>query len=127
MDIEPMPNITSYHAESTKPMTTFYGHTKPTAISESQTDLNNFKRGTKRDASAYPIFKNDLYYDTFQRSFMAVIKAQGLYDVVDPDYDPDDGDQYKKELFQEKQYFVYSVLVTSLQTERGRELVKEFE
>ena len=98
MDIGPMPNIRSYHAEPTKPMTTFYGHTKPTTISESQTALNNFKRGTKRDASAYSIFKNDLYYDTFQRSFMAVIKVQGLYDVVDPDYDPDDGDQCKREL-----------------------------
>ena len=118
MDIEPMPNIRSYHTEPTKPMTTFYGHTKPTTITESQTALNNFKKGTKRDVSAYPIFKNNLYYDTFQRSFMAVIKAQGLYDVVDPDYDPDDADQYEKELFQEKQYFVYYVLVTSLQTER---------
>ena len=55
---------------------------------------------------------------------MAVIKAQGLYDVADPDYDPDDGDQYDKELFKEEQIFVYSVLVTSLQTEKGTELVK---
>ena len=85
------------------------------------------KKGTKSDASAYPIFKNDLYCDTFQRSFLAIIKAQGFYDVGDPDYDPDDGDQYDKELFKEKQFFVYSVLVTSLQTEKGRELVKEFE
>ena len=98
MDIEPMPNIRSYYAEPTKPI---YGHTKPTTISESQTALNNFKRGTKRDASAHSIFKNDLYYDPFQRSFMAVIKAQGLDDVVHPDHDPDDGDQYEKELFQE--------------------------
>ena len=55
MDIELTPNTTSYHGEPTKPMTTFYGHTKSTTISESQTALNNFKRGTKRDASAYPI------------------------------------------------------------------------
>ena len=33
----------------------------------------------------------------------------------------------KKELLKGKQSFVYSVLVTSLQTEKGRELVKEFE
>ena len=59
-------------------MTTFTGHTKPPALSESHIALNNFKRGTKRDASAYPIFKNDFYYDTFQRSFLAIIKAQGL-------------------------------------------------
>ena len=89
--------------------------------------LNNFKKGTKRDASVYPIFKNDKYYDTFQRSFLANLKAQGLYDIADPDHDPENGDIYEKELFKGKQSFVYSVLVTSLQTEKGRELVKEFE
>ena len=58
---------------------------------------------------------------------MANLKAQGLYDVADPDDDPENGDIYEKELFKGKQSFVYSVLVTSLQTEKGRELVKEFE
>ena len=48
-------------------------------------------------------------------------------DVADPDHDPENGDTYEKELFKGKQSFVYSVLVTSLQTEKGRELVKEFE
>ena len=47
--------------------------------------------------------------------------------LADPDHDPESGDIYEKELFQGKQSFVYSVLVTSLQTEKGRELVKEFE
>ena len=98
-------------------MTTFTGHTKLPPHSGSQIALSKFKRGTKRDASAYPIFKNDLYYDTSQRSFLAIIKGQGLYDVANPDFEPDDGDQYAQELFQEKQSFVYSVLVTSLQTE----------
>ena len=40
------------------------------------------QEGTKSDESAYPIFKNDLYYDTFQRSFLAIIKAQGLYALI---------------------------------------------
>ena len=75
----------------------------------------------------FPIFKNDKYYDTFQRSFLANLKAQGLYDVADPDHDPENGDIYEKELFKGKQSFVYSVLVTSLQTEKERELVKEVE
>ena len=70
---------------STTPMTTLSGYTKGTVTSQSQATLNNFKKGTKIDASAYPIFKNDLYYDTFQRSVLAAIKAQGLYDVADPD------------------------------------------
>ena len=108
-------------------MTSFPSEPKQPTHSESKIALNNFKKGTKRDASVYPIFKNDKYYDTFQRSFLANLKAQGLYDVADPDYDSESGDIYEQELFQGKQSFVYSVLVASLQTEKGRELVKEFE
>ena len=115
------------HHEPSKSKTSSQGEFKHQTTSESQTALNNFKKGTKRDASVYPIFRNDKYYDTFQRSFLANLKAQGLYDVADPDHDPEGGDIYEQELFQGKQSFVYSVLVTSLQTEKGRELVKEFE
>ena len=115
------------HHEPSKLKTSFSGESKHQTPSESQTALNNFKKGTKRDASVYPIFKNDKYYDTFQRSFLANLKAQGLYDVADPDHDAENGDTYEKELFKRKQSFVYSVQVTSLQTEKGRELVKEFE
>ena len=127
-DMKLMSNSRSSHIEPHTPMTTFTGHTMSTATSESQTSLNNFKRGTKRDGSAYPIFKNDLYYDTFQRSFLAIIKAEGHYYVlltlimilvmviiVNKNYS------------KKKQSFAYSVLVTSLQTEKGRELVKEIE
>ena len=35
--------------------------------SESYITLTNFKKGIKRDASAYPIFKNERYYNTFCR------------------------------------------------------------
>ena len=115
------------HHEPSKFKTSFQGEFKHQTTSESQTALNNFKKGTKRDASVYPIFKNDKYYDTFQRSFLANLKAQGLFNVADPDHDPESGDIYEQELFKGKQSFVYSVLVTSLQTEKGRELVKEFE
>ena len=115
------------HHEPSKLKTSFSGESKHQTPSESQTALNNIKKGTKRDASVYPIFKNDKYYDTFQRSFLANLKAQGFYDVADPDHEPENGDTYEKEHFKRKQSFVYSVLVTSLQTEKGRELVKEFE
>ena len=71
---------TSSPPEPTTPMITFTGQTKGSATSQSQVVLKNFKKGIKRDASAYPIFKNDLYYGTFQRFFLATIKAQGLLD-----------------------------------------------
>ena len=127
MDIQSLSTSSPSHHESSKLKTSFPDESKHQTPSESQTALSNFKKGTKRDASVYPIFKNDKYYDTFQRSFLANLKAQGLYDVADPDHDPEYGDIYENELFKGKQSFVYSVLVTSLQTEKGRELVKEFE
>ena len=127
LDTHSFSSSPSSHHEPSKFKTSFQGEFKHQTTSESQTALNNFKKGTKRDASVYPIFKNDKYYDTFQRSLLANLKAQGLYDVADPDHDPESGDIYEQELFKGKQSFVYSVLVTSLQTEKGRELVKEFE
>ena len=127
MDTQSFSASSPSHHEPYKLKTSFSGESKHQTPSESQTALNHFKNGTKRDASVYPIFKNDKYYDTFQRSFLANLNAQGLYDVADPDHDPENGDIYEKELFKGKQSFVYSVLVTSLQTEKGRELVKEFE
>ena len=127
LDTQPLSTLPPSHHEPQQHMTSFPSELKQPTHSESKIALNNFKKGTKRDASVYPIFKNDKYYDTFQRSFLANLKAQGLYDVADPDYDPESGDIYEQELFQGKQSFVYSVLVASLQTEKGRELVKEFE
>ena len=127
LDTQSLPTLPPSHHEPQQFMTSFPSELKQATHSESKIALNNFKKGTKRDASVYPIFKNDKYYDTFQRSFLANLKAQGLYDVADPDHDPESGDIYEQELFQGKQSFVYSVLVASLQTEKGRELVKEFE
>ena len=127
LDTQPLPISTPPHHDPQQNMSSFPIDLKPPPNPESKIALNNFKKGTKRDASVYPIFKNDKYYDTFQRSFLANLKAQGLYDVADPKYDPESGDIYDQELFQGKQSFVYSVLVVSLQTEKGRELVKEFE
>ena len=124
---QPLSTLPPSHHESQQHMTSSPSELKQPTQSESKIALNNFKKGTKRDASVYPIFKNDKYYDTFQRSFLANLKAQDLYDVADPDYDPESGDFYENELFQGKQSFAYSVLVASLQTEKGRELVKEFE
>ena len=52
--------------------------------SESYITLTNFKKGIKRDASAYPIFKNERYYNTFIRHFKATAKAQGLSTLMAP-------------------------------------------
>ena len=94
--------------------------------SESYITLTNFKKGIKRDASAYPIFKNESYYNTFIRHFKATAKAQGLSTPMDPNFTPG-SDEYGQQLFQEQQDFLYSVLISSLKTDVSEALVKDHE
>ena len=94
--------------------------------SESYITLTNFKKGIKRDASAYPIFKNERYYNTFIRHFKATAKAQGLNSLMDPNFTPG-SDEYEQQLFQEQQDFLYSVLISSLKTNFSEALVKDHE
>ena len=94
--------------------------------SESYITLTNFKKGIKRDASAYPIFKNERYYNTFIRHFKATANAQGLSTLMDPNFTPG-SDEYGQQLFQEQQDFLYSVLISSLKTDFSEALVKDHE
>ena len=94
--------------------------------SESFITLTNFKKGIKRDASAYPILKNERYYNTFIRHFKATAKAQGLNTLMDPNFTPG-SDEYEQQLFQEQQDFLYSVLISSLKTDFSEALVKDHE
>ena len=94
--------------------------------SESYITLTNFKMGIKGDASAYPIFKNERYYNTFIRHFKATAKAQGLNSLMDPNFTPG-SDEYEQQLFQKQQDFLYSVLISSLKTDFSEAIVKEHE
>ena len=94
--------------------------------SESYITLSNFKKGIKRDASAYPIFKNERYYNTFIRHFKATAKAQGLNSLMDPNFTPG-SDEYEQQLFQDQQDFLHSVLISSLKTDFSEALVKDHE
>ena len=94
--------------------------------SESYITLSNFKKGIKRDASAYPIFKNERYYNTFIRHFKATAKAQGLNILMDPNFTPG-SNEYEQQLFQDQQDFLYSVLISSLKTDFSEALVKDHE
>ena len=94
--------------------------------SESYITLTNFKKGIKRDAIAYPIFKNERYYNTFIHHFKATAKAQGLNSLMDPNFTPG-SDEYEQQLFEEQQDFLYSVLISSLKTEFSEALVKDHE
>ena len=94
-------------------------------ISDCQVALLNFKKGTNRDLSAYLTFKSEKYYDTFCHSFHAPARAQGLGNILDSNFCPKPSDTSAQLLFSEQEFFMYSVLVVTLQTERGKELTKD--
>ena len=93
---------------------------------ESYITLTNFKKGIKRDTSAYPTFKNERYYNPFIRHFKATAKAQGLNNLMDPNFIPG-SDEHEQQLFQEQHNFLYSVLISYLKTEFSVALVKDHE
>ena len=106
-------------------------HTTPRSTvsseaSESYITLTNLKKGMKRDASAYPIFKNERYYNTSIRHFKATAKAQGLNNLMDPNFTRG-SDEHEQQLFEEQQDFLYSVLISSFKTELSETLVKDHE
>ena len=84
-----------------------------TAASQSQQDLTAFRKGTKRDATAYEVFKDERYYDSFWRVFKTTAKAQGLSNVLNFKYTPPHDDEYAEELFKSNKYFFTPFLSVS--------------
>ena len=70
--------------------------------------LLNFKRGIKRDISAYPTLKDDKYYESFKRSVLVTARANDCEEILQPTFRPR-GDADSLELFRLKNGFMYSV------------------
>ena len=85
--------------------------------------INDFKRGIKRDASVYPILKDDKNFDQFNMVLISQARAHGIEEVFDSQYSPKTDEEHQ--LFQEKQKFAYSVLIRCVQTDIGRTIVRE--
>ena len=92
--------------------------------SQSQQDLTTFRKGIKRDSTAYEVLKEEKNYDPFMRSFRATALAQGLGNVLDPSFVVDSTDPAASALYREQQIFLYSVLVRCLQTDKGRAIIR---
>ncbi len=48
------------------------------AVQSKRTPVDEFKRGIKRDASQFPVFKDEAKWDLFQRSMLATARSQGV-------------------------------------------------
>ena len=85
--------------------------------------LISFKKGIKREETAYPTLKDEKYFDGFSRSLYITAKSHECEQVSDPDYTPSHGEQV---LFEAKQIFMFSVFDTHLLTEMGETIVRKY-
>ena len=97
--------------------------TSSTAARYTPADL--FRRGIKRDPTLFPVLKEEKFNDTWHRSFANQARAQDVMQVLDPSYVPVSIED--KELFDEKQKYVYAILEQKVLTDRGKGFIREHE
>ena len=61
---------------------------RPATYSPAAIELMSFKKGIKRETTAYPSLKDERYFDGFKRSLFIVAKIHECSDVLDPNYTP---------------------------------------
>ena len=85
--------------------------------------LISFKKGIKREETAYPTLKDERYFDGFSRSLYITAKSHECEQVLDPDYTPSNAE---KDLFEAKQIFMFSVFDKHLLTDMGKTIVRKY-
>ena len=96
---------------------------RPAAYSPAALELMSFKKGIKREITAYPSLKDERYFDVFKRSLFIVAKTHECSEVLGPNYTPG-SEPEEEELFEAKQTFMFSVFNTNLQTDMGKTIVR---
>jgi hypothetical protein len=98
----------------------------PNAVmSSTQTELATFRKGIKRDASLFPVMNQDSQWDSWNRSIVSIARAQAVEQVLDSTYVPVLLEEI--DLFKEKQKYLYSVFERTLQSDKGKAIVRSHE
>ncbi len=95
------------------------------AVKPVMTAADAFRRGIKRDPTLFPSLKNESYNDSWHRSFVTQARAQNVSDVLDDQYTPTSEED--KDLFDEKQKYMYAVLEATVLTDQGKAIVRKYE
>ena len=82
--------------------------------------LVSFRKGIKREETAYPTLKDERYFDSISRSLYITAKSHECEEVLDPEDTPTNSE---KELLEAKQVFMFSVLEKHLLTDMGKQLL----
>ena len=86
--------------------------------------LLNFKRGIKRDISAYPTLRDEKYYESFKRSVLVTARAHDCDEILQPAFMLK-GDADSLELFRLKNDCTYSVFNKCLLCDMVKTIVRK--
>ena len=84
-----------------------------------------FRKGVRRDKTHYTDLKDDKYFTTWNRGFVATAHMHHTHQVLDEEYVP--RTETEIAVFKEQQTFMYAVLEEHLKTDKGKSLVSQFE
>jgi hypothetical protein len=93
----------------------------PTSL-PSQSPVDLFQHGIKRDFASFPMSKDDKQNDQWYHTFSNLARAQDLSDVLDENYTPVTPAYI--DLFAEKQKFLYAVLEAKVETMKGKAIIR---
>ena len=85
----------------------------------------SFKQSIKREASAFSVLKDELFFDKFQRDLFITAKSHDVSEILDPTFTPGPSPE-EKELFETKQGFMNKVFNETLLTDMGRTKVRKY-
>ena len=71
--------------------------------------LVSFRKGIKREVTAYPTLKDEKYFDGFSRSLYMTAKSHQCEEVLDPEYTPTNTE---KDLLEAKEVFMFLYIIT---------------
>jgi hypothetical protein len=94
-------------------------------MTSTQSELATFKKGIKRNAALYPVLTQDTEWDSWNHSVVSLARAQSAEQVLDNKYVPSLPDEIA--LFSEKNKYHFSVFDRTLQSEKGKAIVRAYE
>jgi hypothetical protein len=97
------------------------------AVATATDDLSalEIRKGVRRDKTHYTDLKDDKYFTTWNRGFVATAHMHHTHQVLDEAYVP--RAETEVSVFKEQQTFMYAVLGEHLKTDIGKSLVSQFE
>ena len=96
----------------------------PPSTPSFSSQLLNFKRGIKRDISAYPTLKDEKYYESLKRSVLVTARVHDCEEILPTTFRPK-GDADSLELFRLQNDFMSSVFDKCLLSDMGKTIVRK--